>query len=215
VQLIGHELTRIVYLTSVVRPAGGAFLPDVAQRVLQKYSFVKFPSVDDLQKEGQLFSVGKFQDVQIDELKVYGDGIIVSGKCSTDILDAFIQDLFGWLKADFGIEETSIIQKPEKHFEGALLVKTERDLTSVLSPPKRVTNLIEQTMLRHTEHEYQPSVIYFETDTVGLKGRRRPNRLTLERRIGLPFGTNIFFSQAPMKSADHFALLEALEGLAD
>jgi hypothetical protein len=214
VQLIGYELTRVVYLTTVVRPAGGAFLPDVAQRVLQKYSFVKFPSIDDLQKEGQTFSIGKFQDTQIDDFKVFSDGIIVSGKCSTDILDGFIQDLFVWLKADFGIEETDVLQ-PEKYFESGLVLKAERDLTSILSPPKRVTNLIEQTMLRETAHEYQPSVIYFETDSVGLKGRRKPNRFTLERRIGVPFGPNIFYSQSPMRSGDHLSLLEALEGMAD
>jgi hypothetical protein len=49
----------------------------------------------------------------------------------------------------------------------------------------------------------------------GLKTRRRPNRFTLERRIGLPFSANVFFSQAPLKSGDHLALLEALEALAD
>jgi hypothetical protein len=102
-----------------------------------------------------------------------------------------------------------------KQWPGSVQRSEIRALTSILSPPKRVTNLIEQTLLRHTEHEYQPSTVYFETDSVGLKGRRRPNRFTLERRIGLPFSTNVFFSQAPLKSGDHFSFLEALEGLAD
>jgi hypothetical protein len=213
-ELIAHEISRIVYLTNVVRRGGGAFLPDIAQRVLQKYSFVKFPSVDDLQKDSQTFAMGKFQEFQIDELKVYGDGIIVSGKCNTDILSAFVTDLFGWIKSDFGLEEIAIL-KPEMHFESSLVVKAERDLTSALSPPKRVTNLIEQTMAGATQAEYQPSAIHFETDSEGLKTRRRPLRFTLERRIGVPFGSNVFYSQAPIKSADHLSLLGALEGLAD
>jgi hypothetical protein len=213
-QLIGHELSRIVYLTNVTRRGGGAFLPDVAQRVLQKYSFVKFPGVDELQKESQSFSMGKFQDFQIDDLKVYSDGIIVAGKCDTDILSAFVTDLFGWIKTDFGLEEVSIL-KPEMHFESGLVVKAERDLTSVLSPPKRVANLIEKAMAGATQAEYQPSVITFEADSEGLKTRRRPTRFSFERRAGVPFGANVFFSTAPLTSANHLALLTGLEGLAD
>lgn len=213
-ELITHELSRVVYLANFARRDGGPFQPEVAQKVLQKYSFVKFPGVDDLQKESYTFSMGKFQEFQIDELKVYGDGIIVSGKCNTRILDAFVTDLFGWLKTDYGIEEISV-QKPEKYFESGLLVRPKGDITSVLSPPKRVTSLIERAMADTTQAEYQPTAIYFETDSAGLKTRRRPNRFTLERRIGLPFSANVFYSQAPMRSDDHFALLESLEGLAD
>jgi hypothetical protein len=213
-ELIGHELSRVVYLTNVGRRDGGVFFPDVAQTVLQKYSFVKFPNLDDLQKESQTFNMGKFQGFQINELNVYSDGIIVSGKCNTDILGAFVTDLFGWIKTDFGLEEITVL-KPEMHFESSLVVKAERDLTSVLSPPKSVSNLIEQTMARVTQAEYQPSVIHFETDSVGFKTRRRPHRFTLERRVGFPFEVNVFHSQAPMKSADHLSLLGDLEGLAD
>jgi hypothetical protein len=71
------------------------------------------------------------------------------------------------------------------------------------------------TYVKFTQAEYQPSAIHFETDSEGLKTRRRPNRFTLERRVGIPFGGNLFYSQAPMKSADHLSLLGALEGLAD
>ena len=213
-ELIAHELSRVVYLTNVIRREGSPFLPELAQRVLQKYSFVKFPGVDDLQKESQAFGMGKFQDTQIDELKVYNDGVIVSGKCNTSILEAFVADLFGWIKTDFGLEEVSIL-KPEMHIESSLLVRPKGDITSILSPPKRVTNLIERAMSEATNAEYQPTTVYFEADTEGLKTRRRPNRFTVERRIGLPFSTNVFFSQAPLRSGDHLTLLEGLEALAD
>lgn len=213
-ELIAHELSRVVYLTNVARREGGVFLPELAQKVLQRYSFVKFPNVDDLQRESQTFGLGKFQELQVDELKVYSDGVIVSGKCNTGMLEAFVADLFGWIKAEFGLEELSIL-KPEMHFESGLLFRPKVDITTILSPPKRVANLIERTMLEATQEEYQPTTIYFEADTVGLSGRRRPNRFTVERRIGLPFSANVFYSQAPLRSESHFALLEGLEALAD
>jgi hypothetical protein len=213
VQLIGYELSRIVYLTNIRRLAGGAFLPELAHQVIQRYSFVKSPTLDELQKEGQTFAFGKYQDVQINEFKVFTDGVIVSGMCSTDVLDGFLHDLFGWLQTAHGLEEIRL-QEPEKYFESGLLVQAERNLVPIISPPKRVTDLIQKTISQITDVEFQATTTYLEADPKAVTGRRRPNRFTLERKIGLPFSTNAFYSQAPLRSGDHFTLLEGLEGLA-
>ena len=212
-ELICHDVSRIVYLTTMNRREGGAFLPDIAQKVIQKYSFVKYPNLDELQNEIFAFNVGRFRDFQIDELKVYNDGVIVTSKCSTEILNEFLDELLGWLKSDFGYCEITI-PKPETHFESRLVVKTDKDIASLLSPPKRVTNLIEQTLAKNTEAEYQATGISFETDSQGLTKRRRPGRFGLERRVGVPFGTNTYYSVAPLTSTDHLMLLDGLEGLA-
>jgi hypothetical protein len=214
VQLIGYELSRIVYLTNVGRLAGGVFLPEVAHQVIQRYSFAKAPTLDELQKDGQTFAFGKYQEVQLNEFKIFTDGVIVAGVCSTDILDAFLSDLFSWLKSAYGVEEIRL-QEPEKHFESALLVRAEKDLIPIISPPKRATDLIRRTISQVTDSDFQPTTTYLEADPKNLKTRRRPNRFTLERKIGLPFATNAFYSQSPLKSGDHFSLLEGLEGLAD
>ena len=128
-------------------------------------------------------------------------------------IDEFLGDLFGWIKSDFGYREITI-RKPEMPFESRLVVKTDKDITSLLSPPKRVTNLIEQTLAKNTEAKYQATGISFETDSEGLKKRRRPGRFRLERRVDLPFGTNTYYSLAPLTSTDHLVLLDGLEGLA-
>jgi hypothetical protein len=213
-ELIGHELSRVVYLTNVVRSDGSPFQPEIAQKVIQKYSFVKYPNVDELQKDSFAFSIGKFRDFQIDDLKVYGDGVIVSSKCRTEILSEFLGDLFNWIKADFGLREVAIL-KPETYVESGIVVRAERDISSLLSPPKRVASLLEQALAKNTGVQYQPTGIGFETDSEGLKLRRRPMRFSLERRVGLPFGTNVFYSVAPLATADHLELLAGLEGLAD
>jgi hypothetical protein len=66
-----------------------------------------------------------------------------------------------------------------------------------------------------THEEYRPTTTYFDVDPVEHKTRRKPNRFTLERRIGLPFSQNVYYSQAPLKSDDHLKLLSDLEGLVD
>lgn len=212
-ELIGHEVSRVVYLTNIVRLNGSAYLPELAQRVIQKYAFLKFPTAEEIQKETQTFAVGKFQGVQINELNVYGDGVIVSGRCDTKQLEDFIEDLFDMVEKDFGYTESKILE-PEMHFESTIVVRSDRDLSSVITPPQRAVNLIEQVLGRHTQGQYQLAGIHFETDVKGSPTRRRPVRFNLERRLGVPFSKNVFYTQAPLRTEDHFTLLEGLENLA-
>lgn len=213
-ELIGYEVSRIVYLTNLVRREGGGYLPEIAQRVIQNYSFLKFPSADELQKDAQTFAIGKFQGIQINELSVYGDGIIVSGRCSTKTLQDFIVDLFETMANDFGYVQTQVLE-PEMHYESSLVVRSDKALDSVIAPPQRVTSMIEQTLGAQTRAEYRPIGINFETDVSGLGTRRRPVRFSLERRLGVPFSKNVFYSQAPISSPDHLSLLQRLEQFVD
>jgi hypothetical protein len=70
---------------------------------VQRYSFAKFPTLDDLQKVTYLFGVGKFRDVQISECGIYNDGIIVASRCNTQLLNEFLDDLFGWTAKELGL----------------------------------------------------------------------------------------------------------------
>jgi hypothetical protein len=214
VELISQEVSRLVYLTNIVRSEGNAYLPELAQRVIQKYSFLKFPNADDLQKDTQIFSLGRFRDTQINELSVYGDGVIAAGRCSTKLLQAFLSDLFNFVEVEYGYRQSNILD-PETHFESGLLVRSAKDLTSAIAPPKRVTTLINQTLRKNNDAEYLAFGTHFETDVRVPNRRRRPVRFSLERRLGIPFEKNVFYSQAPLETDDHFALLEGIESLAE
>lgn len=212
-ELIGYEVCRIVYLTNVARPAGGVYLPELAGRVIQQYSFLKFPNADDLQKETQTFAIGKFRDVQINELSIYGDGIIVSARADTSLMEAFISELFT-IAGEFGLAQLDILE-PEMHFESSVIVQSSKDLSSILSPKNDAASLVQSSLKRATGAAYHPFAIHFDADLQEPKTRRRSVRFNLERRIGLPFSKNIYYSQAPMRSADHLSLLSKLEQIAD
>ncbi|WOH55298.1 hypothetical protein [Bradyrhizobium sp. BWC-3-1] len=210
-EFIGHDVSRIVYLTNIVRAEGSTYLPELAQLVIQRYSFLKFPNADDLQKDTQAFAVGKFDGVQINELNVYGDGIIVSGRCSTQRLEAFIKDLFDVVRA-VGYSESDIFE-PEMYFESSIVVRARTDLAISFGPPPRTTSLIQDALAKQTGANYLPFSTHFETDLHGPKTRRRPVRFTLERRTGTPFDKHVFYSQAPIRTEEHLALLEQIETL--
>lgn len=212
-EFIGHDVSRIVYLTNIVRTEGSTYLPELAQLVIQRYSFLKFPNADDLQKDTQAFAVGKFGDVQINELNVYGDGIIVSGRCSTQKLEAFTQDLFDVVQG-LGYSQSDIFE-PEMYFESSVVVRARKDLANSFGPPPRTTSLVQDALTKQTRAKFLPFATHFETDLQGPKTRRRPVRFTLERRAGIPFDKHVFFSQAPIRTEDHLALLEQIEALPD
>jgi hypothetical protein len=54
-ELVAIDLSRVIYLTQIVRPAGQLYIPDAAAKLVQRYSFAKFPSMDELTKDAFTF----------------------------------------------------------------------------------------------------------------------------------------------------------------
>jgi hypothetical protein len=207
-ELVGIELSRVIYLTQVVRLPGQIYLPDAATKLIERYSFAKYPSLDELAKDSYTFGIGKFHDVQINELQVYPDGIIVSSRADTAILDEFVEDLFAWGEKEFGLSR-AITNKPEKHFESSIVVKAKTNLPLALNPQKDVAEIFNRIF--RSEQPFQLSGFLLDSDPSRVKSRRKPVRFALERRFGIPFNENIFFSIAPLHTRDHLKFLADLD----
>jgi hypothetical protein len=213
-ELAAVENSRIILLTRRVRPAGQIYLPDAAVKLVQRYSFAKFPSMEELIREPIAFSIGKFGDVQINEFQIYQDGIVVSSRAPTEVLDAFISDLFSWSEMEFGMVEAADA-KPEKFIESSLVVKSTKDLALCISPASAVIDVVNDALRRQvTGVPYQLSGFSLEADPGALLDRRRrPIRFAVERRANTSFNDNIFFSVAPLHTKDHLAVLASMEAL--
>ncbi len=213
-ELAAIELSRIVYLTHRVRPAGQMYVPDAVQKFAQRYSFAKLPTVDDLARVPISFSLGKFKDVQIDEFQIYNDGIIVSAKANTEVLESFISDLISWTEKEFGLVE-AVTATPEKFFESAIIVKSVKDLALSLSPRNDVAEILNRTFRGNLVGvgPYQLSGFILDCDPSQFAATRKPLRFLLERRWGIPFSQNVFYSHAPLRTQDHLQVLSDLERL--
>jgi hypothetical protein len=213
--LVGIEDSTIIYITQMHRPVGAEYLPDAAAKIATRYSFAKLPSLDDLFKDIHAFRMGKFQDVQINDFSIYRDGLIASGRCDSDLLDAFIADLLSWAEKELGLIPT-ITAKPETHYESSVVVKANCDLIQALRPQGDVAALMNRFANKpgYIPGQFQLSALLLECDFQEFMGRRRPARFVVERRIGVPFDENVFFSRAPLRTADHLACLDALEKMA-
>jgi hypothetical protein len=214
-ELVAIDESRVVHLTTVTRPAGQMYLPEVATKLITRYGFAKPPTLDDLLKDVQVFGIGKFDDIAIQELRIYSDGIIASSRSNTAKIEAFISDLFAWAEKEIGLV-TAVIAKPEKYYESVLMVKSKVDLAKALAPADAVLLAFQRTW-KHSnsiEASFVPSGILLDCDAHKFAGRRKPARISVERRVGFPFEENVFYCGAPVSTNDHLAFLAALEDLA-
>jgi hypothetical protein len=213
-ELVGIENSRIIFLTLVHRPSGQVYLPEAAAKLVQRYSFAKYPSLEELLKATQSFSMGTFKGVQIQDFSIYSDGVIVSSRSDTDILDAFLDDLFAWIASELGLVPV-ITDRPEKHYESTLVVKSETDLVLATKPAKDVVDAFNRIWhKKYFETDYAHSGFLLHCDASQFKGRRNPMHFVVERRLGVPFDQNLFFSTAPLSTKDHLDFLARLEDLA-
>jgi hypothetical protein len=210
-EVIDYGLCQIVNLMNVFRPQGAAYFPEIAAKVAVRYQFAKPPSIDDLTKEIVKFQIGRFNDVQIAELGLYNDGVIVNGKCPTEVLEEFLSDILSFSEQELKLKPI-LEYRNELHFESIVTVKSKTDLSAFLTP--RATSLIGKTLEDKVGISYRSSGIVMDCDVgdvVASKLRRKPTRLFIERKVGFEFKDNLFLCIAPLRTKDHVDLLTALE----
>jgi hypothetical protein len=216
-ELIAFDDSKVVYLLDMFRPAGQLYQPEAATKIVQRYSFMKFPSVENLVKNERNFGIGKFRDIQINEFNIYSDGVIVSSGSDTDAIDAFVDDVLAWAKEEFGIVQLTDGFPPERAYESSMVVKSDADLMRALAPKNDMSTILNK--IYHSDRGYVGGDIGLTgfiaaVDRSKFTGRRKPISFTLDRRLGLPFENNIYFSMAPLRTKDHLEVLRSIERLA-
>ena len=216
-ELIEIDDTRVVHLVNMRRRGGQAYWPEVAAKLVARYSFVRYPTIQDLteRREFMGFGVGKFADSQIQELKVYGDGLVVNARSNSNIVDAFLNDLLEWVSTELGFEPLPN-SVPERHHESALVLRAKKDIASVVGPLQELTTAMNELLGKENfvARRFQASGFILSSDPQAQGSRRIESRFLIDRRVGVPFAENIFYSQAPLPTDDHLALLERVEDMA-
>jgi hypothetical protein len=154
---------------------------------------------------------GIFEGVGINEFTMYQDGMVVSSRANTDLLDAFIEDLLVWARNELGLVETGVPPR-ERHYESALVVTLEIDVSAAFPWMQKLNATLTE---RQVNYGLRPFDFSFGAISVAndplTYGGRRPIPFTIARRVNVPFEADTYYATAPLKTADHLAVLEALE----
>ena len=145
----------------------------------------------------------------IDRCQIFENGIIVESKCPVETCEEFIADAIKWLQEEVEIEIEPLRSvghhsQVEVKFESGILRNFEIfDLIC-----SSLTNLLEINHPHKMKFEFSGFSIH--TDTINIPFPQ-PVPFTLARRAGENYDLNLFYSSAPLRTADHLSLLEKLE----
>lgn len=229
--LVSIVLGQAVRLLRARNPIGGTYLPDVVTAFRERYGFIEAPStVAEYQADatkGVTFKHGKFrvgtrqtaqgrisEEIVIDSLHIFNDGLIANTKSFVEDADLFLDDVIKWSIKSFGY---SILEDPPiRHaYTSQVEVSFPKSLVSLFDELKGLNDQITTAlaMYGNAPPSYSISGFSLHCDTTKLLPPI-PTAFTFERRAQHPFTSNLYFSTAPLKTTDHIKVLEELEKIA-
>jgi hypothetical protein len=178
----------------------------------------KITTREDMAKSGLVFGMGRFQyqsqPLVISDFGVYNDGLAAVAE-KTEWAEAFLEDVAAWVRSEFGFRELS--SGLRKLYNSSVVVDFEASPSRLVANFKRIADLISDRSVTITGDRRQMDFgrLDFEVDR-GLGGLSVIPKFTIERRIGtgVSFAQERYFSNAPMRTADHIATLEEIERMA-
>lgn len=205
------QAARLVHIKKQV------YLPEIIAEIRQRYGFVRVPeTADEILSPADdprplLFRHGKLQHgermIVINNMSIFTAAISVQVVASTDDADVVVDDI---LRHGAELAEEA---DPLKLYLSQLEVVLGASLDR-LSP---LVDLIARGITgRLVEYGYRSAMPPFGADSLGMQfdpavGATPAGHFRIERRERVPFDRNTYFSQAPLRTRDHIALLEEFD----
>lgn len=219
-KIIAYENCRVTMLFPLeeIVPLGGANDSDIIAKVQARYHFGRGPELksEEIAKNGYKFEGGHFNHaemtVRIVDLALYRDGVVVNG-IETEVVEAFLDDVVEFMRREFGFRD--FITKPRKYFQSQIIVEFAQSPAKLIRSFDKITAAISDPLKRIYDLEVPVGFarLDFETDKTTTQASAAIQRFIIERRAGISFDRERYFSAAPMRTRDHLAVLEQIEGL--
>jgi hypothetical protein len=195
-----------------LNPQGTVFFPDLVAKLVEKCRFQKYPqTIEDFdEQKGVEFLAGVWDRVNVEKLTIYNNGILLDTRVSTAISEGILAEALNWAK-QFGLTYRPDMIKRW----GYLSSLTFYSDVPLLGPEAAITTLTrrvsEKLAQRVTDANlnYKPIRLDFDFDRSQINFPLAA--FTIQRRGVAPFSENKYFSEAPLRSEDHLALLEEFE----
>lgn len=212
-------LSRVIRQVAVV--GTGVPRADIVRKIKERYDFQKCPDkFEEMFPEhiagplaaGISFFEGKFKVdekvVAINLFQLKPGMIFADTRSSTDHGEAFLEDYISRANA----ETPECITSTGPTYYLSQIEFTMERVPEVLAPieqaGKTIDRLLDDYGLKVPKFSFWGTSINTDPHQLGVMP---PAFFALERRVGFPFSAKVFFSQAPLRTKDHIALLEQLD----
>jgi hypothetical protein len=212
-KLVNTVLSQAVRLGALSGKNGGSFYGlNIVKQCEQRYGFLQSPKIlaDYDLTNGVTFLHGNFNDrFVIDRFSVYGNGFFAEAKVGTSECEEFLDDVMKWGSELGSFKFTADVNAP-KLFLSNIEVRSSVSLANSLPKISAFGKEIANTMRSygHITPDWALAGLAF--------GNGGPNDATsfkFEQRELSPVQSDIFFSSARMRTADHLRILDILEKL--
>ena len=200
---------RAIWLFDVMdlNPQGRYIYDQLFPWLVERYQFAQAPSHSRDQVENAWeFMDGKFvnpADTPINvRLRIYNDGLVSETQSSTDDSEAFLADALTAAVRELGLTFTgSMVHR--RMYASELNLTCDKRLDAVNAGMREFLNAVSEACGMKCE----PTSLAF--------GGEPPSQpaFRFERRAGMPFSQNKYWSIATVSTSVHLALLERLEAM--
>ena len=210
-----HGQALLLFIAEEVRPTSGVYLPDVLSVIAERYSFVTLPNIQDALREGAKFGQGRFVDkgrtIEIKTMGLFSDGVLVTTYNTNDAITV-LDDMMSWVTERFGFRQPLTLRP--RQLASSVIVEFKNSLDNALEAFQTLKTAFSGAL--HTHYgwsvEIETSRVVVACDPTKLPPQRTAE-LIIERRTGMPFSQNRYFSAAPLSTESHLDLLEGFERL--
>jgi hypothetical protein len=208
-----HGQVLLKFIAEEVRPSSGLYLPDILRGIEERYAFVIPPNLQDVLKEGAKFNQGRLiaegRTIDIKTLGLFSDGVLVL-TWNTDDATIVLEDMMSWATEHFGFRQP--LTPEPRQFVSSVVVEFDGSLDSALEAFQELMHAFSITLRASYgwSVEIEASRIALACDPTKLPPSAIA-ALTIERRAGVPFSQNRYFSSAPLPTGAHLELLDGFE----
>ncbi len=213
-QLQSVLLARVflLFLTTSLDRDGHLYFPDLVEALVKKYRFTKYPQKPEelVAQNGINFEMGESGGTVIDKISIFPGGIALDTRKGTDTSGKLLGELLEWAVAEFELQFRPEFMR-RKVYVGTLLVQTDVPLIEVNPVLRRIAEIVTKQVQGDTER-----VLVYTPTSLGIGYDKQttafaPSAFTVDRREGIPFSDNVYFSNAPLPTQLHLELLGEIE----
>lgn len=204
-----------------VRTVGGSlgYLPDAMKLLVERYGFVGLPATreeifpSDASK-GVIFRHGKCtladRVIVIEYLQIFPNGLLIATQKDTADADLVVEDVLNWAASTFNFQYEPI--RPSIAHNSQLEVRFDKSLPQLLpvlsSVGDAISSRLDDFFETKPRYEFMTLNFYFDKTKVPPLA---PSVFRLDRREGVPFDQEVYWSEAPLSTRHHIEVLTEFE----
>jgi hypothetical protein len=184
---------------------------DVIREFEARYGFYQAPRVlaDYNLQSGMTFLRGQFKKkLIIDKFQLFGNGVLVEAKTSTDDLDEYIDDATNWAREYLALSAEYFVFGERLYlsqFEAEIDLSLESSFPSLVNIGGKINDFLKSygrnvSGFGVSELRLHPGAGSIEPNTGGAA-------FIFSRKIGQPLDSHLYFCSAPLRHADHLQVL--------